>query len=110
MADLTFESFLIDDPMEIYRFCVKMLRREINALKEHHLFQRQFPSYSDLVTSSFELRLIPTAMVDELSELEEIWNPKKCVPILNQYTRMYIYIYIYIYINSRKGTLPAKRG
>ncbi len=74
--DNTFETFMIDSPMEIYRFLVKYMRYEMAKLKENHLFSNVSVTYSDLIAASFELYQIPPATLDELRKMEEIWNPQ----------------------------------
>lgn len=74
--DNTFETFMIDSPLEIYRFLVKYMRYEMAKLKENHLFSNVSVTYSDLIAASFELYQIPPATLDELRKIEDIWNPQ----------------------------------
>lgn len=65
------------DPMERFRFALKILRKEMSQLALHSQFNGRVPSYMDLIASSFELGLIAGSELNELGGLEEIWNPKK---------------------------------
>ena len=71
-----FETIIIDSPIEIYRFLVKYLRYEITLLKENHLFQNTNISYTDIITASFEMYKVPTESLNELSKIEDFWNPR----------------------------------
>lgn len=65
------------DPMERFRFSLKLLRKEMSQLAIHSQFNGRAPTYMDLIAASFETGLIAGSELNELGGLEEIWNPKK---------------------------------
>ena len=75
-SDEAFEIFLINSPLEIYRFLVKYLRYEMSLLKENHLFTNTTVTYTDLIAASFEMYQIPPESIEELVKMEELWNPQ----------------------------------
>ncbi|MGK0367909.1 MAG: hypothetical protein ACI9QD_001049, partial [Thermoproteota archaeon] len=68
---------IVLDPMERFRFSLKILRKEMHDLRTNSFFEGRRPSYQDLIVAAFELGMIPAIEVDEVASLEEIWNPKK---------------------------------
>lgn len=65
------------EPMERFRFALKILRKEMSQLALNTQFRGRAPSYMDLIAASFELGLVAGSELNELGSLEEIWNPKK---------------------------------
>jgi hypothetical protein len=70
------EVFMLD-PMERFRFAIKILKKEMNELSINTFFNGHRPSYTDLIVASYELGMVHAAEVDEVASLEEIWNPSK---------------------------------
>lgn len=65
------------EPMERFRFVLKLLRKEMAELRISSLFANSRPNYIDIITAGFEMGIIPAEEVDEVATLEEIWNPKQ---------------------------------
>ena len=65
------------DPMERFRLAIKLLRKETTLLSTNTYFAGRVPDYMDLILSSYELGIIPASELEELSSIEEIWNPKR---------------------------------
>lgn len=65
------------EPMERFRFAIKLLRKEMGLLTLNTYFGGRTPTYMDLMTASYETGIIPAEELDEIAGLEEIWNPKK---------------------------------
>ncbi len=65
------------EPMERFRLAIKLLRKEMALLSLNTYFSGRTPSYMDLMVSSYEVGIIPASELEEVSGLEEIWNPKK---------------------------------
>lgn len=65
------------DPMERFRFAIRVLRKEMKLLSTNTYFAGRQPSYTDLMTSAYERGLITALELDEVAKLEEIWNPTK---------------------------------
>ena len=65
------------DPMERFRFAIRVLRKEMKLLTTNTYFAGRQPSYTDLMTSAYERGLITALELDEVAKLEEIWNPTK---------------------------------
>lgn len=65
------------DPMERFHFVLKVLRKEKSALATSHFFAGKTPSYIDIITAAYEINLVPAEEVEEVANLEEIWNPTK---------------------------------
>ena len=65
------------EPMERFRFAIKVLRKEMSLLTINSFFNGRSPDYIDLMTASYELGIIPAAELEVVAGLEEIWNPKK---------------------------------
>ena len=65
------------EPMERFRFAIKVLRKEMSLLAINSFFSGRSPDYIDLMTASFELGIIPASELEVVAGLEDIWNPKK---------------------------------
>ncbi len=65
------------DPMERFRFAIRILRKEMKLLSTNTYFAGRRPSYTDLMTSAYERGLVTAMELDEVAKLEEIWNPTK---------------------------------
>lgn len=65
------------EPMERFRLAIKLLRKEMSLLSLNTYFAGRTPSYMDLMISSYEVGIIPASELQEVAELEDIWNPKK---------------------------------
>jgi hypothetical protein len=76
-GELVEEEVIELDPMERFRFSIKLLRKEMHELSINTFFEGRQPSYSDLIVAAYELGMVPAEEVDEVASLEEIWNPKK---------------------------------
>ncbi|MAW07143.1 MAG: hypothetical protein CME61_02555 [Halobacteriovoraceae bacterium] len=72
-----FEEIFIESPVEIYRLCIKLLKKEMKELKTNHLFKGKAPSFNDLVASAYETQLIDKTFLEELYKIQEFWSPKK---------------------------------
>ncbi len=64
-------------PMEQYRFAIKMIRKEMDDLQNSKIFRKQNIQYMDLVAAAYETNLVSSQELEYISEIEEIWNPKK---------------------------------
>lgn len=65
------------DPMERFRFAIKILRKEMSLLSLNTYFSGYSPDYMDLMMASYEIGIIPASELETVATLEEIWNPKK---------------------------------
>jgi len=65
------------EPMERFRFAIKILRKEMKMLALNTYFKGQTPAYLDLMISSFETGIVSSEEINEIASLEELWNPKK---------------------------------
>ncbi len=65
------------EPMERFRFAIKVLRKEMALLALNTYFAGRSPDYMDLMTAAFETGLIPATELEEVAKLQEIWNPEK---------------------------------
>jgi hypothetical protein len=65
------------DPMERFRFAIKILRKEMSLLALNTYFAGHSPDYMDLMMASYEIGIIPASELQTVATLEEIWNPKK---------------------------------
>jgi hypothetical protein len=65
------------EPMERFRFAIKLLRKEMSQLALNTYFNGRSPDYLDLMTASYEIGIIPSSELEEIAGLKEIWNPKK---------------------------------
>ena len=65
------------DPMERFRFAIKVLRKEMSLLTLNTYFAGRSPDYMDLMIASYEIGIIPASELNVVASLEEVWNPKK---------------------------------
>lgn len=65
------------EPMERFRFAIKLLRKEMSLLSINTYFAGRSPSYVDLMTAAYETGIIPAVELEDIAGLEDIWNPKK---------------------------------
>jgi hypothetical protein len=65
------------EPMERFRFAIKILRKEMALLSLNTYFKGHSPSYVDLMSAAFEAGIIPAEEMTEIAGLELIWNPKE---------------------------------
>lgn len=65
------------EPMERFRLAIKLLRKEMALLANNTYFEGRTPGYMDLMVAAFETGIIPGEELEEVSGLEDIWNPKK---------------------------------
>jgi hypothetical protein len=65
------------EPMERFRFAIKVLRKEMKMLSINTYFNGVAPDYLDLMTAAYETGVIPAVEMQEIASLEDIWNPKK---------------------------------
>jgi hypothetical protein len=71
-----FETIALE-PMERFRLAIKLLRKEMSLLALNSYFSGRAPDYLDLMSAAYEVGMIPAIELQEVSGLEEIWNPKK---------------------------------
>ncbi|MBY0515820.1 MAG: hypothetical protein K2P81_02850 [Bacteriovoracaceae bacterium] len=65
------------DPMERFRFAIRVLRKEMKLLSTNNYFLGRQPSYTDLMAAAYEAGIVTAVELDQVAKLEEIWNPKK---------------------------------
>lgn len=65
------------DPMERFRFSIKVLRKEMRLLAINSYFNGRQPAYTDLMAAGYEMGVVTAKELDEVAKLEQIWNPKK---------------------------------
>lgn len=65
------------EPMERFRFAIKILRKEMRHLALNSYFQGRSPDYIDIITAAYEVGLVPASELDQIAGLQEIWDPKK---------------------------------
>lgn len=65
------------EPMERFRFVLKLLRKEIAKLNQSNLFEDAGAHYAAVIAASYEIGIVPAVELEELASLEEIWNPKR---------------------------------
>lgn len=65
------------EPMERFRFAIKVLRKEMQMLSLNTYFNGRSPDYVDLMSAAYEIGIVPASEVDEIASLEEVWNPTK---------------------------------
>lgn len=75
--DETVGEVIVLSPMERFRFILKLLRKEMEALGHNSLMNGLKPSYIDIMTSAYEVGMVPEVEVAEMASLEDIWNPQK---------------------------------
>ena len=76
-SDNILEELKIEGPTEVYRFCIKLFRKEMSEVKINRLFNNMTPSFNDFLAASYELGTINNEFLEELYKIEELWNPKK---------------------------------
>ncbi len=76
-SDNILEELKIEGPTEVYRFCIKLFRKEMSEVKINRLFNNMTPSFNDFLAASYELGTINNEFLEELYKIEEFWNPKK---------------------------------
>lgn len=74
--DEVIESFTLD-PMERFRFAIRVLRKEMKVLSTNNYFQGRQPQYTDLMAAAFEMGIVTSVELDQVAKLEEIWNPTR---------------------------------
>lgn len=65
------------DPMERFRLAIKLLRKEMADFAVVSFFNERTPDYMDLMTSAYELGIIPASELREVAGLQDVWNPQK---------------------------------
>lgn len=65
------------DAMERFRLAIKLLRKEMSLLALNTYFAGRTPDYMDLMTSAYEVGIIPASELQEVAGLQDVWNPKK---------------------------------
>lgn len=65
------------DPMERFRFAIRVLRKEMRLLAINTYFGGRAPAYTDLMAAGYEMGIVTAQELDEVAKLEEIWNPRK---------------------------------
>ncbi len=73
----TVEEVITLDPMERFRFAIRVLRKEMKLLGTNNYFLGRQPSYTDLMAAAYETGIITALELDQVAELEEIWNPRQ---------------------------------
>ena len=76
-SDNILEELKIEGPTEVYRFCIKLFRKEMSEVKINRLFNNITPSFNDFLAASFEMGTINSDFLKELYKIEELWSPKK---------------------------------
>jgi hypothetical protein len=74
--DTVIESFTLD-PMERFRFAIRVLRKEMKILSTNNYFQGRQPQYTDLMAAAYEMGIVTSVELDQVAKLEEIWNPTR---------------------------------
>ena len=65
------------EPMERFRFAIKVLRKEMQMMSLNTYFHGRSPDYTDLISAAYEVGIIPASEVDEIASLQDIWSPQK---------------------------------
>jgi hypothetical protein len=63
-------------PMGQYYFARRLLLKEMQDLSRSSLFAETPFGYDEVVTAALETGLVNGAMLDEVSHIEELWNPR----------------------------------
>ena len=71
------EEIKLKSPAEIYRFCLKLLRKEMAEVKTNQLFNGKVPIFDHYLAAAYELGTINSEILNELEKLNEIWDPTK---------------------------------
>ena len=78
------------DPMERFRFAIRLLRKEMRLLSINTYFAGRQPAYTDLMAAAFEMGIITAQELDEVARLEEIWNPRRTfLQKVSEWVRMF---------------------
>lgn len=78
------------DPMERFRFAIRVLRKEMKLLGTNSYFNGRQPSYTDLMAAGYEMGIVTAQELDEVAGLESIWNPKKTfLQKVSEWVRMF---------------------
>lgn len=75
--DDTVQEIVPLDPMERFRFAIRILRKEMHELSINNYFGGRKPSYLDIMAAAYETGVVTALELDKVAALEEIWNPKK---------------------------------
>ncbi|WPU63937.1 hypothetical protein [Peredibacter starrii] len=65
------------EPMERFRFAIRILRKEMTQLSLNTYFEGRQPGYLDLMAAAYEIGIVTASEIEELASLQDIWNPKK---------------------------------
>ena len=65
------------EPMERFRFALRILRKDMHELSIHEEFKGRKPPYIDIMTAAYEINLVTAKEIDKVAKLEEVWNPKR---------------------------------
>ncbi len=65
------------EPMEKYRFILKLFRKELSDLNQMSFFQNKKATYLDVLMAAYETGIVPVEEMAELEKLDIIWNPQK---------------------------------
>jgi hypothetical protein len=65
------------EPMEKYRFILKIFQKELNKLNEMSFFDGRKATFLDVLLAGFETGQVPAMEMTELEKLDDIWNPQK---------------------------------
>lgn len=65
------------EPMERFRFAIRILRKEMKLLSINNYFAGRQPSYTDLMAAAYERGVVTALELDEVARLEEVWNPTR---------------------------------
>jgi hypothetical protein len=68
--DETVEEVITLDPMERFRFAIRLLRKEMKLLGTNNYFLGRQPSYTDLMAAAYETGIITALELDQVAELE----------------------------------------
>jgi hypothetical protein len=77
IEDNIIEEIRIDSPMEVYRLCIKLFKKEMSELKINHLFNGIPLNYYDFLGAAYEMRTINNDFLIELYKIKEFWSPDK---------------------------------
>jgi len=65
------------EPMERFRFVLKLIRKEMAEINSTNSFKYSKATYAVVIAASYEVGAVAAIELEELSSLEEIWNPKR---------------------------------
>jgi len=63
--------------MQPFRFCLRLLRKEMAELRQHKLFNNVSINYMAILAAAYESGFVPAKDLEELANLEELWNPQR---------------------------------